>query len=277
MLKIILCITIGFICLLQIGAFTEEYIIGPGDVLDITVWKEEGLSKTYSVDIDGVISMPFLKEVRVCGLTTKGAADFITERLKNEGYLVSPVVTVSIKEYRSQRVMVFGTVKKPGAYYLKGKTMVLDFLSQIEQTEGQSGSKMVILRRQTPNNEEETVNVDLHALVSNGDLTQNIEILGGDKIIISRVISSGQQIYILGEVAVPGPYTIERDMTVLEALRMAGGLTDFANKGKVKIIREKDGKKKAIIINLGKVQKGDKSQDITLQGGDVLVALKSWF
>jgi polysaccharide export outer membrane protein len=118
--------------------------------------------------------------------------------------------------------------------------------------------------------------VDLAALVLNGDLTQNIEILGGDKVILSPRTSKGQQIYVLGEINNPGPYTIERDMTVLEAIRLAGGFTDFANKSKVKIIREKDGKKKDIYINLNKIRKGDKSQDINLVGGDVLVALKSW-
>jgi polysaccharide export outer membrane protein len=253
---------------------SDEYIIGPDDILDIVVWKEDNLTKAYPVDKDGVVTMPFLKEVKVSGLTTTAAAELIAARLKNEGYLVNPVVTVTVKEYHSQKIMVFGMVKKPGSYYLKDKTLVLDLLSQIEYTESGSG-KMVILRRK-PSGEEETIEVDLRALVLNGDLSQNIEVLGGDKLIFSR-ISTGQQIYVLGEVGNPGPYTIERDMTVLEALRMAGGFTDYASKGKVKIIREENGKKKTIMVNLNKIRKGDKSQDVILRAGDVLVALKSWF
>jgi polysaccharide export outer membrane protein len=130
--------------------------------------------------------------------------------------------------------------------------------------------------RKRDSGQEDSLTVDLAALVLNGDFTQNIEILGGDKVILSPRTSKGQQIYVLGEINNPGPYTIERDMTVLEAIRLAGGFTDFANKSKVKIIREKDGKKKDIYINLNKIRKGDKSQDINLVGGDVLVALKSW-
>jgi polysaccharide export outer membrane protein len=136
------------------------------------------------------------------------------------------------------------------------------------------GGKMVITRRDT-SGKENTIEVDLYALLMNGDMSQNIQILSGDSIVISRK-STGQQIYVLGEVKNPGPYTVERDLTVLQALQMAGGFTDFADKGKAKVIRERNGVKKDIIVNLNKVRKGDKSQDITLEAGDVLVALRSW-
>jgi polysaccharide export outer membrane protein len=274
MKKILLVFAVTFLLSFNLTNAADEYIIGTDDVLDIVVWKEESLSKAYTVDKDGLVTMPFLKEVKVGGLTTIAASELIANRLKAEGYLVNPVVTVTVKEYHSQKIMVFGTVKKPGSYYLKEKTNALDLLSQIDYTESGSG-KMVILRRDS-SGEETTVEVDLRALVLNGDLSQNIEIKGGDKVIFSR-ISTGQQVYVLGEVNNPGPYTIERDMSVLEAFRMAGGFTDFANKGKAKIIREEGGKKKVIAVNLNKISKGDKSQDVMLKAGDVLLAVKSWF
>jgi polysaccharide export outer membrane protein len=268
-------IVILILVVLNFGGYAEDYIIGPGDVLSISVWKDENLTKDYTVDKDGIISMQYLKEVKVSELTTQRAADFIAGRLQKEGFLVNPVVSITVKEYRSQRIMVFGKIKKPGPYYLKGKTMVLDLLTQLEYDDKEGTGKLVILRKRD-SGQEDSLTVDLAALVLNGDLTQNIEILGGDKVILSPRTSKGQQIYVLGEINNPGPYTIERDMTVLEAIRLAGGFTDFANKSKVKIIREKDGKKKDIYINLNKIRKGDKSQDINLVGGDVLVALKSW-
>jgi polysaccharide export outer membrane protein len=255
---------------------SDNYLIGPDDVLDVVVWKEDNLTKTCVVDKEGTITLPYIKKVKLAGLTVKGAADLIAARLKDEGYLVNPVVTVSVKEYRSQKIMVFGMVKTPGDYYLKDKTYVLDLLPEIQQSDNANESgKMVILRKKS-SGEEESLNVDLRALLLNGDLSQNVEVRGGDKIIISR-ISSAQQIYVLGEVKNPGPYTVERDMSVLEALRMAGGFTDFANKNKAKIIREENGKKTIRMINLNKIRKGDKEEDVPLQAGDVLVALKSWF
>jgi len=253
---------------------SEEYVIGSDDVLDVSVWKDDTITGAYTVDKEGNVTMPYLKEVKVSDLPTIKAAELIASRLKNEGFLVNPVVTVSIKEYHSKKIMVFGKVKKPGSYYLKDKTMVLDLLSQIEHAEGGSG-EMTILRKNQAG-EEESISVDLHALVLNGDLSQNIEILGGDKVVISSK-STAQQIYVLGEVRQPGPYTMEKDLTVLQALQMAGGFTDFANKNKVKIIREEEGQKKNVIVNLNKISKGEKSEDVTLQAGDVLVALKSWF
>lgn len=252
----------------------DDYLIAPEDVLDINVWKDDNLTKVATVDKDGFITLPYLNKVKAAGLTTKELANFMAEKLKSDKYLLEPKVTVSVKEYRGQKVMVFGMVRKPGMHFLKGKTYVLDFLSQIESTEG-TGGKMLITRK-LPSGKEETIDVDLYTLLMDGDLSQNTQILDGDSIIVSRK-STKQQIYILGEVGNPGPYTIERDLTVLEALRMAGGLTAFANKGKVKIIREEKGKKKNIIVNLNRIQKGDKAADITLQAGDVLVGLKSWF
>ncbi len=255
-------------------AITDEYIIGPDDVLDIVVLKDENLTKVVTVDKEGNITLPYLKEIKVSGLTSQQVADLIATRLKNEGFILEPDVTVSVKERLSQKVMVFGIVKKPGVYFLKAKTFVLDLISQLGDTDS-LGGKMTILRKR-PSGNEETIDVDLHALIFNGDLSQNVQILPDDRIVISR-ISEGQQIYVLGEVKNPGPYVVERDLTVLEALGMAGGFTDFANKGKVKVIREENGKKRNISINLNKVAKGDKSKDIKLQAGDVVVALKSWF
>ena len=252
----------------------EDYTIAANDVLDIVVLKDDNLTKVYTVDGDGFIMMPFLDKVKSTGLTSKELADFIAQELKTKNYLLDPKVTVTVKEYLGQKVMVFGLVKKPGMHYLKGKTRILDLLSQIESTEGASG-KMEITRKK-PSGLEEKINVDLYALLMNGDLSQNLQILSGDSIVISRK-STQQQVYILGEVKNPGPYTIEKDLSVLEALRLAGGMSDFANKGKAKIIREEKGKKKNIIVNLDKIRKGDKSEDVTLKAGDVLVAIKSWF
>ncbi|MCX5707232.1 MAG: polysaccharide biosynthesis/export family protein [Candidatus Omnitrophica bacterium] len=252
----------------------EDYTIAANDVLDIVVLKDDNLTKVYTVSGDGFIVMPFLDKVKSAGLTSKELADFIAEKLKSGNYLLEPKITVTVKEYLGQKVMVFGLVKNPGVHYLKRKTYVLDLLSQIGSTEGSSG-KMEITRKKL-SGAEEKINVDLYALLMNGDLSQNLQILSGDSIVISRK-STQQQIYVLGEVRNPGPYTIEKDLSVLEAFRLAGGMSDFANKGKAKIIREEKGEKKNIIVNLDKIRKGDKSEDVTLKAGDVLVAIKSWF
>ncbi len=260
---------------LPLQSSDDEYVIAAEDVLDINVWKDENLTKVLPVGDDGSITLPYINNIKVAGLTCKEAENFIAERLKSGNFLIDPKVTVLVKEFRGQRVMVFGLVKKPGVYYLKGKTYCLDLLAEVGDTEKSKGGKLTITRKDNLG-EQEVINVDLHSLLMNGDLSQNIQILPGDSIVIS-LKSTGQQVYVLGEVRVPGPYTIQRDLSVLEALRMAGGQTDFANRSKVKIIREENGKKKNIFVNLDKIKKGDKDEDITLQAGDVLVSLKSWF
>jgi polysaccharide export outer membrane protein len=268
------------ICFINTSSFSEpvtpssDYTIAADDILDIKVLQDENLTKILTVDKDGFISLPYIDKVKVAGLTPKGAAELIADRLRSGNFLLKPTVTVLIKENLGQKIMVFGLVKNPGAFYLKGKTFILYLLSKIELAKEGAAGKMVITRRDT-SGKENTIEVDLYALLMNGDMSQNIQILSGDSIVISRK-STGQQIYVLGEVKNPGPYTVERDLTVLQALQMAGGFTDFADKGKAKVIRERNGVKKDIIVNLNKVRKGDKSQDITLEAGDVLVALRSW-
>ena len=250
----------------------DEYIIGPDDALDISVINDATLTKTYLVDKDGSIQMPYLNQTKVSGLTAAGAAESIAGGLKAGGFILDPAVNVTIKDYRSQKVLIFGKVKKPGAYFLKGKTTVLDLLTQLEDTEGEGG-KMTILRKK-PSGEDSEIVVDLNALVLNGDLSQNVEVLGGDKVVITRFSTPGMQVYALGEVKTPGSYTIDQGSAVLDALKAAGGVTETADKSAIKIIRRIGDQENEFVINLDKVSEGDISQNIELVSQDRVVVIR---
>jgi polysaccharide export outer membrane protein len=108
-------------------AAEAEYFIGSGDVLQIVVWKHADLSGTIPVRPDGKISVPLLDDVQAAGRTAVELKNVIASGMRK--YLDTPVVTVIVSEVNAYRVTVFGEVKRPGTYVLKGRMTIVDVLS----------------------------------------------------------------------------------------------------------------------------------------------------
>ena len=98
-------------------SFAQDYTVGPRDVVSITVWGQADLSKDFPVDQDGSISFPLVGRVKAAGLTTGRLAARLTELLEKD-YLVNPQVSVTVKEYLSQKVQVLGEAGKARALLL---------------------------------------------------------------------------------------------------------------------------------------------------------------
>lgn len=161
------------------GAAADTYVIGPSDVLSISVWKEPTLSGTILVRPDGMISMPLLDDVQASGLTPLQLADQIAKKLKK--FVLDPNVTVVISQ--------------------------------------------------------------IHSKV----------------------------IYLLGEVAKKGPVDMTPDMTLLQAIASAGGLTDYANTRKLYVLRDEAGKQVKIPVHYKKALKGNSTDNLVLKPGDTIV------
>ena len=104
-----------------------EFLLGPEDLLEITVWKNQELSRSMVIRPDGLISLPIIGDVQAAGLSANTLAERIAERLKK--FVTTPAVSVSVKEINSYSVFVVGEVVKPGKYQLKSYTTVLDAIS----------------------------------------------------------------------------------------------------------------------------------------------------
>lgn len=104
-----------------------EFLLGPEDVLDITVWKNQDLSKTTIIRPDGLISIPIIGDVQAAGLTADALAKRIAERMKQ--FARDPAVSVNVKDINSYSVFVLGEVTKPGKYSLKSYITVLQAIS----------------------------------------------------------------------------------------------------------------------------------------------------
>lgn len=122
-----------------------EYRIGPSDVLQISVWKNEALSRSILVRPDGMISLPLVNEVRASGLTPSELRETLARRLSE--YMPNPEVSVIVEEVHSYTVSVLGEIRNPGRYELKSRSTVFNVLAQAGGfTEFASRSRILILR-----------------------------------------------------------------------------------------------------------------------------------
>ena len=127
------------------GAAPDAYRIGPEDVLHVSVWKNEAMSRAVPVRPDGKISLPLLNDVQAAGLTTLELREVLAKKLAE--YMPSPEVSVIVTEVRSFKVSVIGEVARPGRFELKSWTTVLDVLALAGGfTQFAARSRIVILQ-----------------------------------------------------------------------------------------------------------------------------------
>lgn len=245
---------------------TKAYLIGPGDVLSIEVWRHPDTSREVTVNHKGEITFPPIKNMSVAGLSVPEIEEKLAASLSF--YLIDPIVFITVKEFNSQKVSVFGEAipnRGPGEYPLKKPTSLLEFLNQIGgPTENADTSKITLIKKSGS-----TFIYDLEKLLDAPLESRQIILEGGDIIYIPAV--KHQKIYVLGEVNKPQSMDIEEEMSIIDALTIAEGFTQNAVTRSIIVIRGDLGSQKGIRINLKQLQKkADLSQNILLQPGDII-------
>ena len=162
---------------------TADYIIGPEDVLDITVWKNADLSKTVQVRPDGRISLPLIGDVAAVGRTSDQLTQEIANRLK--AYMENPTVSIVVKEVNSYTIYVLGEVAKPGRYPLKSKTTLLQAITLASGfTPVASRNKIVVFRFGKDGEPMTKIKASYDDIVMRDGTNQNIELKPGDTIVV---------------------------------------------------------------------------------------------
>ena len=139
------------------GKPPAPYVIGPEDVLNVYVWKEETLSRTVPVRVDGKISLPLVNEVQAAGLTPPQLQEIVAEKLKD--YIGDPVVSVIVMESNSFKVFVSGEIKTPGVHRLRSETSLLQIIPMVGGfTEWANPKKILVIRREDGREARMTVN-----------------------------------------------------------------------------------------------------------------------
>jgi polysaccharide export outer membrane protein len=158
----------------------DHYVIGCEDLLSIHVWKEEALSRTLPVRMDGNISLPLIHQIRAAGLTPLQLEDVIVEKLK--GFYENPIVSVTVMEANSFKVYVSGEVIKPDIYRLRSETTLLQIISMAGGfTESAKEKKILVIRKEAGKETRITVN---YRKAVKGDPISNLVLKSGDIIIV---------------------------------------------------------------------------------------------
>lgn len=233
------------------------YNIGVGDVVSVAVYKNPDLSGDFTVAPDGSIGLPLIGPVPAAGSTEARLTEHLTEILGAD-YLVNPQVTVTVKSYRSQYVYITGAVRESKRIAIGPGMTMKDVLS--EAGVAVSGEQQILLTRTTSGGE--VVRITAPDL----ELPDAPMPRAGDVLDIQEPAS----VFIRGEVRRAGRYQLRPGMTLMEAISMAEGLTDWANKKNIRILRKEGQDSREINVNLKKVE--DRGiADPVLRSGDVII------
>jgi polysaccharide export outer membrane protein len=224
-----------------------EYVVGAQDVLKVTVFDEPQLSGTFRVDADGSFTYPFVGRLKAVGQTLRTIEAELTARLA-DGYVRKPQVAIEVEQYRSRSVFIVGEVRNPGKYPLVGEMTLIEALAQAGSTTQSAGSELLILHPDdragerelnpgaTPANQTTRVNI---ADLQSGRLMNNVMLHEGDTVFVPKA----ERFFVTGYVRTAGAYTYERGMTVLQAISLAGGISDRGSNRGIRVVRVVDGQK----------------------------------
>lgn len=214
MTKIVMSLLVLILSVWSGGAGAEDVLLGPSDVLKISVYDNPDLSLETRVSQTGTISFPLIGEVKVGGLATSAAEQKIAELLKSGGFVLKPQVNILVTVLQSQMVSLLGQVVKPGRYPIDGKHGLLDILALAGGIGPDGGDTVYLIRNRNGQSKKEVI--DLIDMVRSGDMNRNLDLLTDDVVFVERA----PKFYIYGEVQKPGSYRLERNMTVLQVLEI---------------------------------------------------------
>ncbi len=223
----------------------DDYLLGAGDLLTVTVFETEELNTEVRVSARGEINLPLLGDIVVLNLSAAEAEQKI-EDLYRENYLHDPHVAVYIKEHVSRQITIIGAVEKPGTFDHVSQRRLLDVLAIAGGLNKEAASTAYLTRKDPRTGKTSNYYLDLLDLTKNGNMEQNHIVLGGDVIFIPK---SGQ-CFIDGAVRKPGTYKIEGKMTIAEAIVLAGGLASYADDDSIQLVRVVDKGKKRQVVTL---------------------------
>jgi polysaccharide export outer membrane protein len=227
-------------------------MLGPGDIVTVSVHGHPDLTTTLDIGGDGRIAVPLAGPVQVGGLSTAAAATKVAAALRQGGFLNNPQVTVALTESRSQQVSVLGEVRSPGRYAIGAQLTLMDALALAGGITPSSGPVAYLLRRGKKGTTRTELDLDKLAR-GQGDFAI-LELQPGDTLMVPKA----EHFYIYGEVKSPNMYPLKPDTTVMQALSLAGGLTDRGSDKRVEIRRrDQEGRMRQVPADLTDVVKPD--------------------
>jgi polysaccharide export outer membrane protein len=230
-----------------------EHLLGPGDVIRISVYQNPDLGVETRLSENGQITMPLVGAISLDGLSSSAAEQKIAKALKDGNFVLKPQVAVTLTQVRSAQISILGQVAKPGRYPIEQVNMKVSEMIAAAGGVIQGGSDVITLVG-TRNGKPVRLDIDLPAILQAGKSELDITVANNDIIYVDRA----PLLYIYGEVQHPGVARLERGMTVLQALAQAGGLTQRGTDRGLRIHRrDNNGQTRVIQPNMNDLVERD--------------------
>ncbi len=242
---------------------TESLLIGPGDMLHVSVLRESELDQRVRVLDSGDITLALAGKLSVQGITPAQAAARIAAKYRDGGFLLHPEVSVLVEEYATQTVTILGQVAHPGALRLAAPRTLIDVIS-LAGGLTETADRHIVVQRGGKDGER------IRAFLANrADDALNADILvrPGDTIVVPKA----GIVYVLGDIAHPGGYVMQNDsqLTVLQAIALAAGTSKTASEKRIRLVRNVDGLTQSVDLPLRDMERG-RQPDVPLQANDIL-------
>jgi polysaccharide biosynthesis/export protein len=253
-----------------------EYTLAAGDEIDLQVPTNPDLQGHHVIGPDGNITIPILDSIRVSGQTREAAARAVTTALSQ--YYTEVHASIQVTKYGSNRVMVVGRVPSPGPIFFNTAPTLLEALAKSGAYGASSGTvntspTPMLTRCAIYRGSEEVLWIDMKELFSSGTAV-DLHLRRGDIVYVPD--DQEQQVSVLGQVRRPGPVTLSPDTRLVDVLAKAGGLTDEAAGGKIRLVRPSTGLTREVAFqDLIKPERSKDTADIALQRGDVIYVPQS--
>ena len=295
MKKSLFIIAIFIQCIFAVNCFSDEdYVIGDGDGLSISVWGESQLNVQVTVRPDGKITMPAIGDVTASGYTPKRLSETLNEKMQD--FVKKPIVTVSVMQITNNKIYVLGggvlpggantnegmpagssksqmlSVMYSGVYNLPGRTTLLKFLSGVNMLANADLEQAYILRG------GKKIDVDFYDLFIKADISKDIPLKAED--IIYLPSNEHNKIYVMGAVGTPKMVAYRKGIRILDIILDAGGFSKFASENNVLVLRkqgDKDSMKEIVVKAKNLMKDGDLSQNIPMMPGDFVIVKESIF
>ena len=244
------------------GPSTSNLHLGPGDLLEVSVYNVPELTTKARLGERGDIYLPLIGYAHLDGLTPEEAQELLQKRFADGGFVKDPHVTVYVTEYASQSVTLLGEVMRPGSYSIMGQRRLYNLISVAGGLTDRAGRTVTIDRRDNPDHP-----ITIRLAEGLGQTAEsNVPIEPGDTIVVERA----GIIYVVGDVQKPSGFLMNNDnLTVLKAIALAGGTGKTAKLNDAKILRKTPQGIQETTIHLKKILQA-KSPDLTMQAEDIL-------
>jgi len=257
------CLTVPLLAQEPAADSHESLLIGPGDLLRVTVLGEPDLSQKVRVRDSGEVTLPMIGNVQVRGLSTVDASAAIAQKYVEGQFLKHPEISVFVEEYATQSVSVLGQVAKPGPVAISTPRSLVDVIAMAGGLTDMADRHITVERG---GNSRGVAEIFLSNRADDA-LNANVEIFPGDKILVPKA----GVVYVLGDVGRPGGYLMQNNsrITVLQVLAMAAGVNKTASEARARLIHNSNGQYQERDLPLKEIEQG-KAPDELLEPDDVI-------